>query len=399
MAESKPLGRCAMIAPMDRPWDVIVLGLGAMGSAALWHLAKRGARVLGIEQFSRAHALGSSHGGSRIFRTAYFEHADYVPLLRRAALGWSELERESSTRLMHKCGVLYGGLAGSAVIAGVRESARLHGIDLETISPSDLGGRFPAFAGCREPLTDFVFEPGAGFIRPEWAILAFLKCAEQAGACVRDATRVRSWEECGEGVTVLAGERIERAKKLVICGGPWAPALVPQLGVELVNTREVIGWVAPRNPAAADEQAMPAFFMERIGGDPMYGIPTARDQESPQGVKIGVHGRGRVCDPDAMDRVVTERERLALEQMIGRIAPNAAGRVTDSAVCIYTNTPDDHFVIDRLRNHERVTVAAGFCGHGFKFAPVVGEIVADLALDGITRLPADFLRANRFESP
>lgn len=379
-----------------RIWDVIVVGLGAMGSAALWQFAKRGARVLGIEQYELAHAHGSSHGGSRIYRTAYFEHTDYVPLLRRAAMGWNEIERASRTKLLNRCGVLYGGLDGSAVIAGVKESARMHDIALESIAARDVGERFPAFAGHREPIAEFLYEPEAGFVRPERAILAFLKVAQRAGACVREQTRVHAWQESSGSVTVHAGDSVEQTKQLVICTGPWSPEVAPQLRVAMVNTRQVIGWVTPKSPALADASVMPAFFLERAGGAPLYGIPMASDQSAPFGVKIGVHGHGHVCDPNSIDRVVQPHERDELRDMMQRAAPGAAGQVTASAVCIYTNTPDDNFVIDRLPQFKRVTIAGGFCGHGFKFAPVMGELLADLALDGSTALPAEFLRSNRF---
>ncbi len=380
----------------DPVWDVIVVGLGAMGSAALWQFAKRGARVLGIEQYELAHAHGSSHGGSRIFRTAYFEHTDYVPLLRRASIGWGEIERASRTRLLNRCGVLYGGLDGSAVIAGVKASARLHGIPLESIDARRVGERFAAFCGHREPIAEFLYEPEAGFVRPERAILAFLRVAQRAGACIREKTRVSAWEESSAFVSVHAGESIERTKQLVICAGPWSPEIAPQLRVPMVNTRQVIGWVTPDSPAHCDACVMPAFFIEREGGVPLYGIPMSSDQPKPLGIKIGVHGSGRVCDPNSIDRTVQPSECKDLEKMMQRAVPGAAGIVSASAVCIYTNTPDDNFVIDRLAQYQRVTVAGGFCGHGFKFAPVVGEILADLALEGSTPLPADFLRSKRF---
>ena len=381
---------------MQRVWDVIVIGLGAMGSASLWQCARRGVRALGIEQFPIAHAQGSSHGGSRIVRTAYFEHPDYVPLLRRAAAGWRELELASQTRLINTCGVLYGGLARSDVIAGVRDSALRHGIQLESIARAQLALRFPAFADSVEPIADFLFEPHAGFVRAERAIDALCRVAQRNGACVRTDTRVTWWEESGDFVTVHAGDVIERTKQLIICAGPWSMGVAPQLGVPIVNTRQVIGWVTPKNPSIADASRMPAFFMERANGDPLYGIPMASDQDAPHGIKIGVHGNGLACDPDAMDRVVRAEERSELQTMLARVAPGVQGSITDSAVCIYSNTPDGNFVIDRLDGFRRVTVAGGFCGHGFKFAPVVGEVLADLALEGATTLPVEFLRRNRF---
>ncbi len=382
---------------MRNTWDVIVIGLGAMGSAALWQLSRRGARVLGIEQGSIGHALGSSHGGSRIFRMAYFEHPDYVPLLRRAARGWSEIERASQTRLMNQCGLLYGGMTGSKVIAGVKDSARMYGIALDVVNRRDLGERFPVFAHSCEPMSEYLFEPGAGFVRPERSIRSFVRVAQRSGAHVRERTRVDHWEESGERVEVHAGGVVETTKQLVICAGPWMAHCAPQFAAPVVNTRQVIGWVSSHDPVSAASYQMPAFFMEREAGEPLYGIPTAHDQDPPYGVKIGIHGDGSVCDPDSIDRRVHAHETQELEAIMQRVAPGAAGPVTASAVCMYTNTPDGDFVIDRVPQSHRVTVAGGFCGHGFKFAPVIGELLAEIALAGSTTLPTGFLKRDRFD--
>lgn len=381
---------------MSQQWDAIVVGMGAMGSAALWHLARRGARVLGIEQFSRGHDRGSSHGGSRIIRFAYFEHSDYVPLLRRSSELWSELEQRSGSKLIHSCGVLYGGVHASEVIAGVKQSSQLHGIAIESIDPAQISNRFPAFAKCAEPIDEFLFEPNAGFVRPERAICAMLDDAQRNGAIIREGEIVQEWRESGESVEVTAGGVTHLARELVLCPGAWTPELARAIDVPLVNTRQVIGWITPREPARGESHAMPAFFMERENGVPIYGIPMASDQGTPSGIKVGFHGAGQVCDPNTIDRVVRADEILALERAFARAAPGVAGAVTASSVCMYTNTPDGHFVIDRMPGFQRTSIACGFCGHGFKFAPVVGEILADLAMNGRTDLPADFLLRKRF---
>ncbi|MDA0215246.1 MAG: N-methyl-L-tryptophan oxidase [Planctomycetota bacterium] len=380
---------------MSQQWDVIVVGMGAMGSAAVWHLARRGKRVLGIEQFSRGHDRGSSHGGSRIIRFAYFEHSDYVPLLQRSDMLWKEIEKRSGEKLVHRCGVLYGGVHSSEVIAGVKHSSQLHGIPIESINPAQIGSRFPAFAKCSEPIEEFLFEPNAGFVRPERAICAMLDDAQRNGAVLREGQAVQEWRERGEGVEVTAGGVTHLARELVLCPGAWTHELAQAINVPLVNTRQVIGWITPREPTRGDSQVMPAFFIERENGVPMFGVPMASDQGSPSGIKVGFHGDGQECFADSIDRVVRRDEMTAIEAAFARAAPGVAGAVTASSVCMYTNTPDGHFIIDRIPGCQRTTIACGFCGHGFKFAPVVGEILADLAQMGETKLPADFLRRKR----
>ncbi len=382
---------------MSQHWDVIVVGMGAMGSAALWHLARRGARVLGIEQFSRGHDRGSSHGGSRIIRFAYFEHCDYVPLLRRSDVLWNEIEERSGAKLVHRCGVLYGGARASEVIAGVKHSSRLHGIAIESIDPAQIGNRFPAFTKCAEPIAEFLFEPNAGFVRPERAICAMLDDAQRNGAIIREGEIVEEWQERGEYVEVTAGGATHLARELVLCPGAWTPELARAIDVPLINTRQVIGWITPRHKSRGESQVMPAFFIERENGVPMYGVPMASDQGTPSGIKVGFHGGGEKCSADSIDRVVRLDEVKAIEAAFARAAPEVAGEVTASSVCMYTNTPDGHFVIDRMPGCQRTSIACGFCGHGFKFAPVVGEILADFAMNGRTDLPADFLRRKRFD--
>lgn len=381
---------------MSRQWDVIVVGMGAMGSATVWQLARRGVRVLGIEQFSRGHDRGSSHGGSRIIRYAYFEHPDYVPVLRRANVLWGELEQASKTKLVHYCGVLYGGMFASEVLAGVKHSAQTHGIRIESIEPARIGDRFAAFEKCAEPIHEFLFEPHAGFVRPERAIGAMCADAERNGAIIREGTAVEDWRESADFVEVTAGGITEQARALVLCPGAWTPELARTLDVPLVNTRQVMGWITPRELARGESHAMPAFFLEREAGVPIYGVPMAADQGMPTGIKVGFHGDGQVCTADLIDRVVRVDETRAIESAFARAAPGVAGAVTASAVCMYTNTPDGHFIIDRLPGSQRTAIACGFCGHGFKFAPVVGEILADMALQGETDLPVDFLRSKRF---
>lgn len=380
---------------MKPPWDAIVVGVGAMGAAALWCLASRGARVLGIERHWIGHDLGSSHGGSRIVRYAYFEHPAYVPLLVRSRDLWREIELASRTRIVHPCGVVYGGRASSEVLAGVKASARIHGIAIESIAPATIGERFGALAGCREEVDEYLFEPGAGFLRAERAIVAMTQSAQRRGACLRVGVRCESWRECEGLVEVAIEGRIEKTKALILCPGAWAASMSGLPSIRLHNTRQVIAWITPTNPQQCSEYKLPAFFVEREAGRPIYGVPMASDQATPLGVKVGLHGGGSACDPDTLDRSVTAAESEELSQALARAVPGAGGTVTATSVCMYTNTPDDHFIIDRI-GAGPVYTAIGLCGHGFKFAPVIGEALAELALEGSTRHAIDFLRENRF---
>jgi sarcosine oxidase len=380
---------------MERMWDAVVVGLGAMGMSTLWQLATRGARVLGVERHSVAHDRGSSHGGSRIVRKAYFEHTNYVPLLTRADELWGELERESRTRIVHRCGVLYGGASTSSVLGGVKSSAAMHAIDIESLTPTGAARRFPALLGCAEPVDEFLLEPNAGFARPERAITAMANVASRAGAHIRLQARVDSWREDDGTIEVCMQGRVERAHTLILAAGAWTPTLLPDTARVITNTRQVMAWVTPRAPGSCDEHSLPAFFIERDAGPPIYGVPMASDQPGEQGVKVGFHGGGSLCDPDSMDRVVTDAERMQFSQALARAVPGAAGSVSAARVCIYSSSPDDHFIIDRVSTSASVFAAFGMGGHGFKFSPVIGSALADLAMTGHTELPIGFLGKKR----
>ncbi len=381
---------------VQRPWDAIVVGLGAMGMAAAWCLASRGARVLGIDRHQLGHDRGSSHGGSRIVRQAYFEHADYVPLLRRADELWREIELASLTRLVHRCGVIYGGPNGSAVLAGVKASAQAYGIALERLTVAQASSRFSALEGCLERVDEFVLEPNAGFVRPERAILAMAESAQWRGAHMRPGVRVDSWRARDGIIEVNAGGCTEVTQSLILTQGAWVGEFIAEAQSMVTNTRQVMAWVTPRTPTLCDEHSLPAFFIERESGVTIYGVPTATDQPGPLGVKIGFHGGGQPCHPDALDRTVTSEEREAFARALERAVPGAAGSVNAAAVCMYSSTPDDHFVVDRVSTQARVFSAFGMGGHGFKFAPVIGSALADLAMVGRTSLSIGFLQKNRF---
>ncbi len=375
-------------------YDVIVLGLGGMGSAAARHLAGRGARVLGLEQFTPAHALGSSHGDTRIVRMAYFEAPDYVPLLRRAYQLWDELEADSGQALFVRNGALMIGTAGSEVVRGTLASVQRYDLPHELLDRTAMAQRFPQFA--LRPGEQAVFERNAGFVNPEVVVRAHLDLAARDGAELRFETPVTSWRADTDGVVVRTAGTEFHGRRLVIAAGAWAARMAPGLDVPLRVGRRVMHYLEPVASAvdfAADR--FPVYVYETSDRDAIYGFPWVGDPRD--GVKAGFHYRGGDVDPDTVDRDVSPAERDEMRAALADRIPGLAGRHLASKVCMYTLTPDEHFVIDHLPGHGgRVVVAAGFSGHGFKFTPVVGEILADLAQHGHTDLPIEFLSAQRF---
>jgi sarcosine oxidase len=377
-------------------YDVIVLGLGGMGSAAARHLTARGARVLGLEQFTPAHALGSSHGDTRIVRMAYFEAPDYVPLLRRAYELWDALEADLGRRLFIRTGALMIGAGESEVVRGTLASVERYDLPYELLDQAAMARRFPQFA--LRPDEQAVFERNAGFVNPEVVVKAHLDLAARDGADLRFETPVTSWRPEPDGVVVRTGTTEFRGRRLVITAGAWADRMAPGLGVPMRVARRVMHYVAPVASAADFAvDRFPVYVYETGARDAIYGFPWVDDPGD--GVKVGFHYRGGDVDPDTVDRDVTVAEQDEMRAALADRIPGLAGLHLASKVCMYTLTPDEHFVIDHLPGHEgRVVVAAGFSGHGFKFTPVVGEILADLALAGRTELPIEFLSAQRFRN-
>lgn len=375
-------------------YDVIVLGLGGMGSAAACHLARRGAAVLGLEQFGAAHALGSSHGESRIVRKAYFEHPDYVPLLHRAYELWDQLGTAIGRALLMRTGALMIGAQGSEVVGGTLVSAQRWGLPHEVLDVEQMRRRYPQFALRADEVA--VFEADAGYVNPEDAVRAHLELARRAGAELRFGAKVSAWHLDGEGVLVEFPDGPARARKLVLAAGPWTPQLAPELGVPLRVGRRVMHFLKPVADAAQfSEPNLPVYVFETAPSDELYGLPLIGP--AADGIKVGFHRRGGDADPDTLDRAVSGAERAEMRALLAERIPGLAGKHIDARVCMYTLTPDEHFVIDLLPGSSgRVALAAGFSGHGFKFTPVVGEILADLALDGVTEQPIGFLGPARF---
>lgn len=370
-------------------YDVAVIGLGGMGSAALAHVARRGARAIGIEQFARGHALGASSGRSRLFRTAYYEHRNYVPLLLRAYDAWREVERDTGVSILRETGLLMTGPPESPVIAGAARSARAYGLPVEHLDAVQIAARFPMMRPL--PGEVGVFEPGAGFVIPEAAVDAHLRIAERHGAQMRFESAVMSWERTGSllRVRLADGGEVEAARAIV-CAGPWW-AVHGEAVVPVRLQRNVQLWFRPLSDAFTIGRC-PAFLIERSGfPEPLYGFP-----DYGCGVKAAFHGNDVIVSPERLDREIHAADVEPLRAALDAWMPGAAADVIEGKACMYAMTPDEHFVVGTHPTEPSVIVAGGFSGHGFKFVAVMGEVLADLALDGGTRYDIAFLSPTRF---
>jgi sarcosine oxidase len=374
----------------DGSYDAIVIGVGGMGSAAACALAGRGRRVLALEQFTVGHDRGSSHGQTRIIRKAYYEHPDYVPLVCRAFERWYDLEQRQGRHLLTECGCLSIGPPDSSLVAGVLESARQHGLPVEALSAADLRSRFPAFRFGGDYVG--VLERSAGFLYVDDCVRAHAREAERLGATVREDEAAVSWEANGGGVVVRTRVGRYTAAKLVLTAGPWAPRLLARWGAPLTLMRQVVLWFGTSDDRLFRRDVFPIYIAETPGGH-FYGLPALDGN----GVKVARHyGAPELRDPAEVGREVSPADEEAVRCFLRAHLPAADGPRRRASVCIYTLTPDRHFVIDLHPEHPDVALAAGFSGHGFKFAPVVGEALADLVESGRTDLPIGMFRIGRF---
>ena len=359
----------------DRTYDVIVVGVGAMGSLTTYELARRGHRVLGIDRFAPPHAMGSSHGHSRIIREAYFEDPRYVPLVRRAYERWDVLAALSGETLFRQTGGLMLGPPDGALVRGARLSAELHHLPHDILSADEVRQRFSAF----HPRDDMigVWEPRAGILVPEQCIGAALSVARAHGAEIHDNEVVTHVEENTDGVTVTTTLGVYHARSVVISVGAWTTDVLAALHLPLTVQRNVQFWFEPVCNAkqfAADR--FPIFISEYAPNASWYGFPDVGD-----GLKLAFHHYGETVDPNTINRVVGVHEVDVVREILARYMPDANGPLKASAVCMYTNAPDEHFVIGRHPQQGRVIVASPCSGHGFKFASVLGEVLANLATD------------------
>ena len=360
-------------------FDAIVVGLGAMGSATVHELARRGQHMLGVDRFSPPHALGSSHGRSRIIREAYFEHPLYVPLLRRAYERWEELERDSGRTLLRRTGGLMIGPAGGALVPGARASAEEHGVPHELLGAADVRRRFPALRP--SPGMVALLESRAGVLFAEQIIETFLALARRHGAELRTGETVERWSAGPSGVSITTNRGVYEGERLVLAAGPWIGALLADLALPLEIERQIFHWFSPaRDAPLFHPDRCPIALWETEEGCLFVTFPDLGN-----GVKIGIHHQGELTSPDAVRRDVSESEDARVRALLERFLPAASGSLLEHRVCLYTNTPDHHFVIDHHPAERRVVIASPCSGHGFKFASVIGEIAADLALAGRTR--------------
>jgi len=360
-------------------YDAIVIGVGGMGSAAAYHLARRGARVLALEQFDIPHDLGSSHGVSRIIRLAYWEHPDYVPLLRRAYELWRELEAAAGERLLIITGSIDAGDGNSPNIIGVREACRRFQLSHEELDSAALTARFPGYRLPSDVVS--ILQPDGGFLLPERCIVAHVEAAQRSGAMVRARERVVGWDTAAGAVRVRTDRGEYSGARLVLTAGAWTASLARQTAPLLTPERQVMLWVQPLRPEYFRAEKFPVFYI-RVPEGPFYGFPI----HGVPGMKIGkYHHRREAVDPDTMDRQCHAEDEEVLRECIRRHFPDANGPTMAMKTCMFTNTRDEHFIIDLIGHDPRVAIAAGFSGHGFKFCSVVGEILADLALDGGSR--------------
>jgi sarcosine oxidase len=376
---------------MAQSFDVIVLGVGGMGSAACFELARRGRRVLGLEQFPLVHARGSSHGQTRIIRTAYGEGPAYVPLAKRAFERWYALEQLTGRHLLTECACLNVGSPGSEHVAGVRASVREHGLEAEELSADAIGRRFPAFRFPSE--YEGVVERAAGFLYVEECVRAHIDAAVSLGAAVHGEEPVREWKAVGDGVEVSTDRTRYRAAKLVVTAGAWATKLLTELGLPLVVMRQTLHWFGGADLETNTRRDRFPVFIADVSGGPFYGLP-AIDRF---GLKVARHYNApELPNPDGVNWDTTPADTAPVSRFLTDYTRHPRHVETKAQVCMYTVTPDHHFVIDVHPRLPQVSVACGFSGHGFKFASTVGEIMADLAEQGTTTHDIALFRIARF---
>jgi sarcosine oxidase len=371
-------------------FDVIVIGVGGMGSASACELARRGRRVLALEQFALGHDRGSSHGHTRIIRKAYYEHPDYVPLVCRAFERWYDLEQRQGLHLLTECPCLSIGRADSAMIAGVRASAEEHNLPVETLSPTDLRRCYPQFHFSEEYAG--VLERSAGFLYVEDCVQAHTCEAVRLGATVQDQEPVKSWQANEREVIVETTAGRYHAARLVITAGPWAGQLLARRGASLRVMRQVVQWFGTQNDAVFRRDVFPLYIADTPLGH-FYGFPMLNTN----GAKVAQHyGAPELNHPSEIDRTLSSEDEERTRGFLRSYLPGVNGPRRRASVCIYTLTPDRHFILDLHPDYPNVALAAGFSGHGFKFASVVGEILADLAETSRTDLPIGMFRIERF---
>jgi len=375
-------------------FDVIVVGVGSMGAAACWQLARRGVRVLGLEQGPLPNPLASFAGATRVIRLSYTEHPDYVPLLRGAYALWDELGEAAGREFLKRTGAVYLGSTDGYLVGGARKAAEEHGLAHTMLTAAELAERWPQF----NVPDGFVgmHEDEAGYVLSEQAVAAFTEQALRAGADLRGHETVTGWREEGDGVVVQTANGEHRAGRVVFAAGAWTGRLLRELDVNLKVTRQVLGWTWPREPEQFTADKFPVWVADADNGAVYYGFPLTPDGSGGVGLKAALHFPATETDPDTVERGALPGDEGEIRDGFRRFIPAGDGPLLSLRVCLYTNSPDGHFIVDRHPECDRVIIACGFSGHGFKFASVMGAALADLAMEGKTDWPIGFLGLSRF---
>lgn len=369
-----------------KKYDVIVLGLGGMGSSTAYHLAKKGLTVLGFEQFTEAHALGSSHGKTRLIRKAYFEYPDYVPLLHRSYDLWHEIENESQEKLLHSTGLTIFGNPNSTILKGIKTSRDKFNLGVKELGPPEAENWNSNFKVPKNFIG--LSEDQAGFLEVEKCVLAHLKVARKLGADLRFGESCLSWGAEGRGVWVQTSKEKVVADKLVITAGPWTSSILKDLKLKLQVHRVVQFWFQGKNSSVLN-QIKSCFAFDMPYGF-IYGFPIFYNSQL---LKVAIHKPGAVIsDPYKVDRQLTDQDYYEVSHFLKDVMPEIVPKPVEGSICFYTMTPDEHFIIDTHPKFSRVSFACGFSGHGFKFASAVGSILSELTMTGKSSDLGDFLR-------
>ncbi len=373
-----------------KTFDVIVVGTGTMGMAACMYLAKSGVNVLGIDQFLPPHDLGSHSGATRIIRKSYFEHPDYVPLLEESYKLWNSLENESGNKIYHETGLVYYGLESGHVYQGVKESSRLYKIPVNELDIEEGQQILPLFT--LGPSWSVLYEPHAGLLDVETAIHSFQKIGSEY-QCRFIQEKVIHIEYQNQEVKVKTDHDEYTANKIICCAGSWTHQLLSKNPLPLSVTRQMIAWVKVKDPS--DYENMPCWFIQDPGIGMLYGFPY---WEKKKGIKVALHVPGEHTDPNHVKRNKITNDIEIVQYFITNYLPREADAEIEFQTCLYTNTPDEHFIIDAIPDtNQQILIACGFSGHGFKFAPVIGKIMSDMAIHQKSDLNTNFLSLQRFD--
>ncbi|MDE0817610.1 MAG: N-methyl-L-tryptophan oxidase [Pirellulaceae bacterium] len=354
-------------------FDCLVLGTGGVGSAALYHLAKQGKRVAGIDRFGVAHDRGSSHGQTRIIRQSYFEHPCYVPLVQRAFELWEELQAEHGRDLYYQTGILQAGSSGGELIQGVLASSAQHDLAIEHMDVTAARKRWPQFAFDDD--MEVIFEQRAGFLLVEHAISAHIEKAQWAGAELFLGHTIGEVKTGGSVLEVITDKETFTADSVVVTAGAWAADLLPELNGQLRILKKPLHWYAADADLYSNRGGCPAFFFESETGG-YYGFPSIDER----GLKVARHSGGiEITNPLELDRSLDVQERGCVAGFLRKHLPQVSDQATDHTVCMYTVSADSYFIIDHAQADERIVYAAGLSGHGFKFASALGELLAKMA--------------------